>query len=83
MLTSTWSIVLAVDCGEDTQVRRVQARSGLAEDEVRRIMSSQVSRAERLARADDVLSNDGDIETLRAAVETLHRAYLKAARARA
>jgi dephospho-CoA kinase len=75
--------VLAVDCEESTQVRRVQARSGLAEDEVRRIMASQVSRTERLARADDVLGNDGDITTLRAAVETLHRAYLEAARASA
>ena len=72
--------VLAVDCEEETQVRRVQARSGLSEDEVRRIMASQVSRIERLARADDVLRNDGDIATLRAAVEALHRTYLDAAR---
>ena len=74
---------LVVDCDEATQIRRVQSRSGLTEDEVRRIIAAQIPRAERLARADDVLSNDGDIETLRAGVEALHRKYSRAAEAKA
>jgi dephospho-CoA kinase len=72
--------VLVVDCDEAQQVARVVARSGLAEDEVRRIMKAQLSRAERLARADDVLVNDGDINSLREHVEELHARYIAAAR---
>ncbi|HEX2826728.1 MAG TPA: dephospho-CoA kinase [Burkholderiales bacterium] len=74
--------VLVVDCDEAVQVARVMARSGLADHEVRRIMSSQLDRAARLARADDVLANDADIKTLRARVAQLHEKYLSEARAR-
>jgi dephospho-CoA kinase len=58
------------------------ARSGLAEHEVRGIMSAQMKRADRLARADDVLVNDADINTLRSRVAQLHEKYLSEARAR-
>jgi dephospho-CoA kinase len=51
--------VLVVDCPEDEQVRRVTERSGLAPAEVRAIMATQLGRADRLARADDVLDNAG------------------------
>jgi dephospho-CoA kinase len=74
--------VLVVDCDEARQIERVIARSGLAEQEVRRIMAAQLARAERLARADDVLRNDGDISGLRQQVETLHAQYVAAARAK-
>jgi dephospho-CoA kinase len=73
--------VLVVDCDEEQQVGRTMARSALSRDEVLSIMKSQLSRAERLARADDVLRNDADISALRAEVEALHRRYLQAARA--
>jgi dephospho-CoA kinase len=51
--------VLVVDCDEATQVERVQARSGWAEQAVRSAMASQASRAQRLACADAVLFNQG------------------------
>lgn len=70
------SRVVVIDCAEETQVVRVMARSGLARDEVRRIMATQAMRAERLAAADDVIDNDGDMEELRAQVEALHRRYI-------
>jgi len=50
---------LVVDCPEEEQVRRVVATRGLTAAEVRAIMSTQLPRAERLARADDVLDNSG------------------------
>ena len=74
------SRVLVVDCEESQQIARVVARSGLAEDEIGRIMRAQLPRAERVAAADDVLVNDADLETLRARVEALHQRYLAAAR---
>lgn len=68
--------VLAIDCSEDTQVARVMARSSLAADQVRAIMAAQVTRAERLAAADDVIDNDAGLDALRPQVERLHRRYL-------
>lgn len=71
--------VLVVDAPEDVQVQRVRARSGLGEAEVRAIMSAQVSRAERLAAADDVIDNGGDRAALRTQVARLHAKYLELA----
>ncbi len=67
--------VLVVDCPEDEQVRRVMARSGLPEPAVRAIMATQLSRAERLAHADDVLDNGGPRESIAPQVERLHALY--------
>ena len=69
--------VLVVDCPEETQAERVRARSGLSADEVRAIMRSQASRAERLAAADDVIDNSGPRDALRKQVAALHQKYLQ------
>ena len=68
--------VLAIDCSETTQVTRVMARNGLAEDQVRAIMAAQVPRARRLEEADDVIVNDAGVDALLPQVERLHRFYL-------
>ena len=68
--------VLAIDCSEDTQVARVMQRSQLSADEVRAIMATQVTRARRLAEADDVVDNDAGLDALRAQVQALHERYL-------
>ena len=68
--------VQAIDCSEDTQVARVMQRSHLSADEVRAIMATQVTRARRLAEADDVVDNDAGLEALRAQVQALHERYL-------
>jgi len=72
--------VLVIDCDEEVQVSRVMARSGLSANEVRAIMATQASRAERLAAADDVLLNDGDLESLRDQLDVLHERYMNMAR---
>lgn len=69
--------VLVVDCGEEQQVERVMERSGLSGEEVRAIMACQISRAERLRLADDIIDNHGDRSALQQQVETLHRIYLQ------
>jgi dephospho-CoA kinase len=68
--------VLAIDCPEETQVARVMARNNLSEAQVRAIMAAQVTRAQRLAAADDVVLNDDGLEALRPQVERLHAFYL-------
>jgi dephospho-CoA kinase len=71
--------VLVVDTPEALQIERVQARSGLALAEIRRIMASQVTRAERLAGADDVIDNTGSADALAPQVRNLHQHYLQLA----
>ena len=49
--------VVVVDCDAQTQRQRVVARSGLALDEIDRIMAQQAPRSARLAVADAVIFN--------------------------
>ena len=51
--------VVVVDCDSATQMARVTARSGLAAQEIERIIALQASRAQRLASADAVIFNQG------------------------
>ena len=73
---------LVVDCDETVQVARVMRRSGLDEGAVRAIMATQLSRAARIALADDVIDNSVDdrLDALDARVAALHESYLSAAR---
>lgn len=67
--------VLVVDCPEEQQVRRTMARSHLSREEVMAIMAAQASREARLAAADDVLVNDGDLGHLEESVRALDARY--------
>ena len=62
-------------CNEATQSERVKQRSGLSEDEIRRIIASQATRRERLLHADDVIKNDGSLNELAEKIQRLHRYY--------
>jgi dephospho-CoA kinase len=66
-----------VDCEEDTQVARVQARSGIPLETIRRIMAAQVTRTDRLAAADDIVSNMASttLADLEKQVLVLHKAW--------
>lgn len=75
--------VLVVDCPEEEQVRRVMARSRLAAGEVRAIMATQLPRAARCARADDVIDNAGPVSAVAPQVAALDRRYRELAAAAA
>jgi len=60
--------VLVVDCPPEEALRRAVAR-GLPTDDVRRRMANQVSRDERLAKADFVVDNSGPTSALPAEVD--------------
>jgi dephospho-CoA kinase len=68
--------ILVVDVNEDTQLRRTMARDNNSEAQVRAIIASQIDRANRLARADDIIENNGTLDELRAKVAKLHERYL-------
>ncbi|MEY4598546.1 MAG: dephospho-CoA kinase [Pseudomonadota bacterium] len=73
--------VLVIDCEESLQISRTMQRSALTEEAVRAIMAAQLPRQQRLARADDVLLNNGDLSQLRSQVDRLHDRYLALAAA--
>jgi dephospho-CoA kinase len=78
-LGSQLNRVLVVDCDEELQIRRVQARDGSTLEQARAILNVQASRASRLKAAHDVITNEGDMSAVRAQVEKLHVRYLELA----
>ena len=68
--------VLVIDCSEQAQLVRTITRTGLDERTVQAIMATQLSRAERLRQADDVIVNDSDMPHLKQQVDALHNKYL-------
>jgi len=71
--------VLVVDVDPAVQLSRLLARDGSSRAEAENMLAAQASRAERLAIADDVIHNDGDLSRLREQVDALHRRYVEAA----
>ncbi len=73
--------VLVVDSDPSIQLARLQARDGATRQQAERMLAAQATREQRLAIADDIIRNDGDLENLRIQVEKLHREYSNAASA--
>lgn len=69
--------VLVVDTPEHTQIQRLTVRDGISIDLAQAMLNRQWTRAERLARADDVLENPDPPSDLRAQVLALHQFYLR------
>ena len=68
--------VLVVDVTEERQIERVMVRDSVTTEAARRIVKQQVTRAERLAAADDVIANNGALDALDEQVRLLHRTYI-------
>jgi dephospho-CoA kinase len=75
--------ILVVDCPVELQRRRLMERDGDTREAADAIISAQASREERLAAADDVIENTGDISYLESAIRKLHDSYLRQAAMRA
>jgi len=75
--------VLVVDCEPELQLARLTSRDGVTRAEALTMLAAQAPREKRLAVADDLIHNDGDIARLRDQVGKLHRQYVSAARAHA
>lgn len=68
--------ILVVDVSENEQIRRVMHRDNASEAQVRRILAAQATRTQRLARANEVLENHGDLDWLNQQVAILHERYM-------
>jgi dephospho-CoA kinase len=71
--------ILVVDCDEKIQLKRLLIRDSEDENQAHRIMAVQASRKERLAIADDIISNNDSITGTRNQVDNLHNEYLSLA----
>ncbi len=70
-LDREFDVTVVVDAPVEARLRRLAERSGLGEEEARRIMTAQMDPAEKCRRAHHVLDNDGSLEQLRARAATL------------
>lgn len=74
---SVLDYLVVVDCPEETQIERVMHRSKLSRNEVERILQAQSSRQDRIANADVVIENQGDLNHLETEVLALHQKILQ------
>lgn len=63
-MESAFDAVVVVDAPEETRVARVVAAGKMTEPEARAIAAAQMPAAQKRARADFVVENDADLETL-------------------
>jgi dephospho-CoA kinase len=68
--------ILVVDCPVKTQIARVKNRDNLSLERIQSIIDSQVSRAFRKSKADDIIDNSKTDYRLAEQVKKLHNLYL-------
>ena len=66
---------LVIDAPVEQQIKRVSARGGMDQNIITRIINTQVTRNERLRVADDIISNDGDLKSLKKQIVDLDSKY--------
>jgi len=69
-------LVVVVDIPEHLQIQRTMQRDDNDEAQVKRIMSAQMNREDRLAKADIVIDNSESLAELERAVSKLHEELL-------
>lgn len=79
-LASLADRVLVVDVYPHEQVARTMRRDGVSAEHAENILRAQASREQRLAVADDILTNHDNDEPLMPRVLALHELYTALAR---
>ena len=68
--------ILLIDTPEELQLERLINRDGISESLANRMIRTQVSLTDRLAFADDIIVNDGNLAALTVQIDHLHKQYL-------
>ena len=71
--------VLVVDVPIAVQLHRASLRDGRNLSQIQQVIDAQIDREERLALADDVVDNSGDLKDLYVQLPPLHAQYLRLA----
>ena len=69
--------VWVTDASEEAVIHRLGQRNGMSEEEARKRLASQMSRTERLERADFVIDNSGDFADMFTAIDELWATRVK------
>lgn len=72
--------IIVVDAPRALQAARTAARDGSPPETIAAMLDAQAARADRLAIADTVIENTGDLAALRKRVDGVHREYLALAK---
>jgi len=64
--------LLVVDCPTEVQRQRIRVRDGLDDKSIDLILATQLSRAQRLMLADDVVENIYELGELRLQIDRMH-----------
>ena len=67
--------ILVIDCDDATRRQRLKSRDQMSDAEIDRAFAAQASREQRLAAADEIITNNDDIDQLRTQVQQLHSRY--------
>lgn len=78
-LDSLVNTTLVVDISPELQISRTMKRDGVSQQQVEHILASQMSRQQRIDKADHIIDNQGDINLLRSQVARLHQLFLQQA----
>ncbi|WP_439531311.1 dephospho-CoA kinase [Marinobacter adhaerens] len=68
--------IIVIDVPKDVQLERTMARDTNSREQVERIIAAQMSREDRLARADEVIDNDRPLDDVSRQVRELHERLL-------
>ena len=68
--------MLIIDTPETLQLERLIDRDKISESLAKRMIDSQVSLSDRLAFADDIIVNEGNLASLKMQIDDLHEKYL-------
>jgi dephospho-CoA kinase len=69
--------ILVIDCDVDTQISRTSKRDKQTNSAIKNIINKQATREQRLSIADDVIENNGSLESLRDEVLKTHKKYME------
>jgi dephospho-CoA kinase len=74
---AAYHLVIVVEASHDQRIRRLEETRGMTADEAAGRIAAQATDQQRRAAADVLLSNDGTLEDLHAAVDSLYRDRLR------
>ena len=69
--------ILVIDCDVETQISRTSNRDNQTKSEIENIISKQATRNERLSIADEVIVNNGSLDSLKLSVLEIHNKYME------
>lgn len=74
--------IVVVDIPVEQQIERASRRDAQSTSQIQAIIEKQISRTDRLARANHIIDNSESIDHTRSQVQALHQAFTIAAKAR-